>query len=160
MADTLAFNSNAFSWASCRLKIRGKSYYGVKSFAFGEQKRNRVKLYGLCTQAPIGVTKGDYEAADGKLEMFVKSYQELMKELSNGSGGGKSYGEEMFDVLVQYRERGSSHSVEARRCWIAGETSSETYGPEASVVEVAIGISGVIRDGRTLFDSTTPNAIR
>lgn len=153
MADPIRINGNTFSWGSIAVKLGGQAFTGITKIDYAD-KRSRSKAYGLAkSQAPRGRTRGKYETSPVVFEMHLGSAKELRSALAQRSADGKSYGNTVFQVSVQYIDEGEEpHTVEIEDCVWVEESASHSEGPDALTVTVTCDAMLIRRDGLTLFD--------
>jgi hypothetical protein len=83
-----------------QITIRSRIFIDFKSFSFKESlKPGKVRGSRKRVQ---GRTVGVYDA-DGSFEMYMGEAEELLKELCRD---GQGYGEQEFDVVINYQARG------------------------------------------------------
>ncbi len=153
MADDLRINGNAFSWGSIAVKVGGEVFTGITKISYGD-KRTRSKAYGMGrSHAPRGRTRGKYEVDPVVFEMHAGSAKKLRAKLAQQSSDGKSYGDTVFQISVQYVDEGESpHTVELEDCVWVEDTSSHDEGPDALTTTVTCDCMRIRRDGSTLYD--------
>lgn len=156
-ADEVRVNGNILSWGSIILKVNGERFYGFKSISFGH-KRERVKQYGMgAHQAPRGRSRGKYTIDAVKLSGPPSSFEALRQTLADLGPDGISYGDTEFQIVVQGIEAGSQRAllIEFEDCVIAAEQDNWEENGDPLNEEVEIDCMKIIRNGKTLFDSST-----
>jgi hypothetical protein len=153
MADPVRVNGNMFSWGSIKVKIAGESYTGFTSIAYAD-KRERVMGYGMGRHhAPIGRTRGKYSTDPVKLAGRKGSVRALLAALA---AGGATYGDTVFDIVVQCVEDGSSEVAVndvLEECVVTGVSVSNEESADPLTEELEISCMRIRRDGKTLWDS-------
>jgi hypothetical protein len=155
MADRKRINGNIVSWASIRLTIDGEVYSGFVSLSFAD-KRERVKVYGMGKHGvPRARTRGKYSTDPVKLKGPKSTIEAMRQQLAKRSDNGASYGEYEFPIVAQYLERGDTPmNVELLRCVYVGTSESAEEGSDPTMEEVEIDTMAIVRNGKTLFDSS------
>lgn len=153
MADPIRINGNTFSWGSIAVKLGGQVFTGITKIGYGD-KRTRSKSYGMGrSHAPRGRTRGKYEIDPVTFEMHLGSAKELRAALAQQSSDGKSYGDAVFQISVQYVDEGEQpHTVEIEDCVWVEDSVSHDEGPDALMATVTCDAMRIRRDGLTLFD--------
>lgn len=154
MADAIRVNDNQYDWGSIVIKVDGDEFYGFTAVSHS-QKRERSKAYGTGKhRAPRGRTRGRY-SAEGKITGWKSSIQALRKKLAALSPDGKSYGDAVFQVVVQYIETDEEPITEELvDCVIASEDASHEENTDPLKEEVGIDIMYIKKNGLTLFDNS------
>lgn len=156
MADEIRINGVQHGWPSVVLKINGKPWYGVTSIKYGD-KRTRGKSYGMGrAHAPRGRTSGKYEVDPVTMKMEKATTRLLRDELA-AKAGGTSYGDTVFQIVVQYSEGNSTITDELVDCAWSGDASTSEEGPDALYDEIEFDCMRVVRNGKTLF-AASPGA--
>lgn len=152
MSDAIKVNGSIYSWGSIEAKADGDIIRGITAVSFS-QTLERTMAYGSgSSRGPRGRTRGKY-SCEGSVTMHVDSYHELIRRLAQLAPDGVSYGRVEFPVVVSFVEESLDPvTIELEDCMIAGDTSSESEGTDASVVEVPLSIMLVRRNGLTLAD--------
>jgi hypothetical protein len=150
MSDAIKVNGAIYSWASIELKLNGEVIRGITAVNYS-QTRERTKAFGSGSSAgPRGRTAGKYDC-EGSITMHADSYEELISHLAELSPDGTSYGDVEFPVVISYVETNLEPvTIELEDCVIVGDTSGESEGTDASVVEVALSVMRILRNGKTL----------
>jgi hypothetical protein len=154
MADAIRVNDNQYDWGSIVIKVDGDEFYGFTAVSHS-QKRERSKAYGTGKhRAPRGRTRGRY-SAEGKITGWKSSIQALRKKLAALSADGKSYGDAVFQVVIQYIEADEEPITEELvDCVIASEDASHEENTDPLKEEVGIDIMYIKKNGLTLFDNS------
>lgn len=152
MSDDVRINGVQHSWASVVFKINGKPWYGIKSIKYGE-KRTRGKSYGMGrSHAPRGRTSGKYETDPVTISIEKASARLLRDELAaKSTTGGTSYGDAVFQIVVQYSEGTSTITDELVDCAWAGDGASAEESPDAIYDEIELDTMRILRNGKTLY---------
>jgi len=153
MADEIRVNGNLLSWGSIEAKFDGERFYGFSSIGYADS-RERVKAWGMGrSQAPRGRSRGKYSTEPVTLTGTKSTIQELRKGLAD-AGDGTSYGDTVFQLVVQYVEPGGDPiTVELQDCvWVKNVTSEEE-GPDALTEDIELDCMRILRNGLTLFDA-------
>jgi hypothetical protein len=155
MPDAIRINGNLYSYGSVRVKIDGEPFTGLTTIDYGD-KLVMAKGYGLgVAQGARGRTRGRYETDEVKLTAYRDSAQALIASLSLRSSNGLSYGAVTFQMILQYIELGNVPiNVVIDRCRISGVTDSNSEGSEALMTDFSIDCMAILRNGKTLFDSS------
>ena len=152
MSDAIKVNGAIYSWASIEAKVDGEVVRGITAVNFSETVE-RTKAYGSgSSRGPRGRTRGKYDC-EGSLTMHVDSLHELIQRLAQQAPDGRSYGRVPFTVVIYYDEEGlGGVTIELEECLIAGATSAESEGTDASVVEVPLSVMRFLRNGLSLAE--------
>lgn len=153
MGDAIRVNGNQYEWGSIVIKIDGDEYHGTTAVNHS-QKRERTKAYGTGRHhAPRGRTRGKY-SAEGKLTMWKSSAQALRQALAN-SVGTNSYGDKVFQVVIQYIETDETPITEELvDCVIASEDASHEENTDPLKEEIGLDVMYIKKNGLTLFDNS------
>lgn len=154
MSDAIRVNGNQYDWGSITIKIAGEDYTGFTAVSHS-QKRERGKAYGTGRHhAPRGRTGGKY-SAEGKITGWKGSVQALRAALAGQASDGVSYGNTVFQVVVQYFEDDETPITEELvDCVIASEDASHEEGTDPLKEELGLDIMYVKKNGLTLFDNS------
>jgi len=154
MADEIRVNGNVLSWGSIEVKINGERYYGITSIGYADS-RERVKAYGMGrAQAPRGRSRGKYNVEPVTISGYKTSIQEIRQALAD-AGDGESYGDTVFEIVVQYFELDETPiTVELERCVWGKNTTSEEENPDPLKEDVELDCMLIRRNGLTLFDAS------
>ena len=154
MSDQVRINGNQHSWGSIVVKIDGDRYYGFTAIKYADS-RERVKAYGMGRHhAPRGRSRGKYQVEPVGLTGWKSSIQALREALASKSANGESYGDVVFQIVVQYiEEDDTSITVELEDCVFVKNTSNDEEGPDPLSEEIEIDCMRIRRNGKTLFDS-------
>jgi hypothetical protein len=154
MGDVFRINGNAISWGSLALKIATEPFVGFTSISYGD-KRARTKLFGMGrAQAARGRTRGKYETDPVKLKGPKATVQELRALLAAQAPDGKSYGDVIFPMVLQYIENEAQITVEFEDCAWTASTSGDEEGGDPMTEEIEIDVMRIRRNGLVLFDET------
>lgn len=153
MADEIRINGNAHSWASIKVKCEGDLFTGFTAISYAD-KLEVAKLYGMGkSHAPRGRTRGKYSTEPAKLSGPKSTMKALRDALAKRSPSGKSYGQTVFQIVVQYVEANDKPQTdELIDCRYIGTTSSHEESPDPLVDEVEIDVMRIRRDGQTLYE--------
>jgi hypothetical protein len=159
MADDVRINGNQHGWASVIFKIAGKTWYGIKSIKYGD-KRTRTKTYGMGrAHAPRGRTPGKYEVDPVAISMEKWSAKLLRDELAaKSTTGGTSFGDTVFQVVVQYTEGNNTVTDELVDCTWSGDAGSVEEGPDGVYDEIEFDCMRILRNGKSLFAAAPGSA--
>ncbi len=154
MTDSLRINGNVVSWGSIILKIGNDRFTGFKAISYGDS-RTREKVYGMGkSQAPRGRTRGKYEVEPVTLTAFKATAEALRKKLAD-LGDGKSFGDTVFEIVVQYIEDNEEPRTDVLEDVVYVKTAaSSEEGPDALVEELELDAMRIRWNGRTLFDES------
>ncbi len=154
MSDEVRVNGNQLSWGSITLKIDQAKYFGFTAISFGD-KRERTYAFGINrSQAPRGRSRGKYTPEPVALTGWKGSVQQVLQALAD-AGGGASYGDYEFQIVVEYFEENDEQiTVELDDCVVTGVTASEEEGPDPLKTELEISCMRVRRNGLTLYDNS------
>lgn len=154
-ADQIRVNGNMMSWGSIIVKIDGQTFHGFTSVSYAD-KRERVLGYGMGRHhGPRGRSSGKYSPETSKLGGPKESHLQLRKMLAAKAADGRSYGNVVFEVVIQFVEPGSSdeaQTVELEQCVYIGSSSSHEEGPDPLKEETEIQPLRIRRNGLTLWD--------
>jgi len=155
MSDKIRVNGNTLSWGSIKLKINGDRFTGFTSISYGE-KRERVYQYGMGpAQAPRGISRGKYTPDPIKLGGPKSTFADLRAALAAQSADGRSYGNVVFQIFVEYVETDDSPvTVELIDCFLTANTSTEEESADSLKEEVEIMCMRVLKNGLSLYDGT------
>ncbi len=155
MADPVRVNGNLFSWGSIEVKAGGDVFTGFTKIAYAD-KRTRSKGYGMGrAQAPRGRTRGKYEVDPVTVTAHRDSVEALRTFLASKAADGKSYGNVVFQITVQYIDEGENPITdELVDCVWAGNSASNEEGADALTLDIEIDCMRIIWNGKTLFDQT------
>jgi hypothetical protein len=152
--DTLRVNGNLVSWASTIFKIYTDRFTGLVSIGW-DDKRERVPGYGMNrSHAPIGRTSGKYTPGIVKVKMHKHAAIDLRFYLANLAVDGRSYGNAIFPMYLQYVESDLVSTVEFFDCATTGETCSDEESPDPRFEEWEFSTLRIRKDGLTLYDSS------
>lgn len=155
MADEIRINGNAVSWGSIVLKFGGERFSGFDQINYGH-KLEVGKAYGMGPHhAPVARSKGKYVPEPVKIRGLKSSFRALRDTLAAASADGRSYGTVPFEAVVEYIEAGNTPILdELVRCRLVGETSNNEESPDPLKEEAELDIMYLLRDGKTMFDSS------
>lgn len=153
--DKIRVNGDVLSWGSITVKIGGEEVKGLTGISY-DHKRERTKVYGMgAHHAPRGRTKGKYVPGNPKIK-GAKTTMQAIRTLLAKKGGGKSYGDTEFEIVVQAVEDDETPlTVELRRCVYLGLSANHEENPDPLTEEVELDTMGIIENDLTLFDSDT-----
>lgn len=156
MSDQIRVNGNQLSWGSIEVQIDGERYYGFTGIGFADS-RERVKAYGIGRhQAPRGRSRGKYSVEPVTLTGLKASVQELRAALAERAPDGVSYGDVVFQVVVQYTEPDETPiTVELEDCVWVKNTTSDEEGPDPLKEEVELDCMRIRRNGLVLFSEAS-----
>jgi hypothetical protein len=161
MSDGIRVNGNAYSWGSVRFKLGGERYFQISEVTFAD-KRERALFWGMGThQAPTARSRGKYTPEPVKLKCLKETGANIRAAISAlNDVGGKSYGNNVFGVILQYGETQiggiMKHTdVEFLECVYVGTSSTESEGPDPLQEEIELQPMRILRDGLPLYDDTT-----
>lgn len=154
MADEIRVNGNQHSWGSITVKVDGDRFFGFTAISYADS-RERVKAYGMGrAQAPRGRSRGKYATEPVGLTGWKGSVQQLRQALAD-AGDGESYGDTIFQVVVQYVEDDDTPiTVELEDCVFTKNTTSDEEGPDPLKEEIEIDCMRIRRNGLVLFDNS------
>lgn len=150
---TRTINGRAYDWSSVVIRIDGVEFEGVQSIKYA-QKRERKKVRGQGgNRRPIAVTPGQYNAEDATIGVEKRTADQIREHLSKRAGDGKSYGDALFPITVQYIEDGIKPiKDELFSCWIIGDDGGgEESSSDEAKEELQIGVLWIVRNGKTLY---------
>lgn len=155
MADQIRVNGNQHSWGSIVLKIDQERFTGFTGVKFSD-KRERVKAYGMGKHhAPRGRSRGKYTTDVVGLTGWKGSIQLLRAALAQRAVDGESYGDVLFQIVVQYIEADDTPiTVELEDCVFTGNTTSDEEGADPLKEEIEIDCMRIRRNGLVLFDQS------
>lgn len=155
MSDEIRVNGNQHSWGSIVVKIAEEKYYGFTKIAYSDS-RERVKAYGMGRHhAPRGRSRGKYSTEAVTLTGWKGSVQQLRNALASKSQDGNSYGDVVFQIVVQYVEKDDTAiTVEIEDCVWTKSASSEEEGPDPLSEDIEIDCMKIRRNGKVLFDES------
>jgi hypothetical protein len=159
MSDQIRVNGAIASWGHIIVKIQGERYYGFDQIAFAD-KRERVKVYGMGRHhAPRGRSLGKYTTDPVKLRGPKGTINALRDHLAALSPDKKSYGNVVFEIVVEYVTGGGPDGdkdliVELVGCVYTGTSSSDEESPDPLKEEIELDCMLIRRNDKTLFDSS------
>lgn len=155
MSDSVRINGAMHSWSSTIFKIGLERYWGLTSISFGD-KIERTKGYGMQrSHAPRGRSAGKYTVEPLKIKGPKSTIEAIRNQFALAAPDGKSVGLPSFDVNLQFVELGETPiSVQITDCKIAEDMSSHEENPDPLQDEMTFDVMRVIRNGKTLYDST------
>ncbi len=156
MSDEIRVNGNLHSWGSITVKVDGDRFFGFTSIGYSDS-RERVKAYGMGrAQAPRGRSRGKYATEPVTLAGAKGSMQQLRKALADAGGSGStSYGDTVFQIVVQYVEADDTPITdEIEDCVWVKNTASNEEGPDPLVDEIEIDCLRIRRNNLVLFDES------
>jgi hypothetical protein len=155
MSDQVRINGAMHSWSSTKLKIGAERYTGITSVSYGD-KVERVKGYGMGrSHAPRGRSAGKYTAEPVKLRGSKSTIEAIRNQFALLAPDGKSMGLAEQDINLQFVEAGDlPMNVRLRGCKIAEDMSSHEENPDPLQDEITFDCMYIMRNGKTLFDST------
>lgn len=153
--DNFRVNGSIVSWPDVITKIDGKRVNGITGITYSD-KRERVKAYGQGRHyKPRGRSRGKYNPENPKLTLHKDTAQKIRDYLAAKAEDGVSYGNVEFELSVQWvADSGDAMHVQLQRCTIAGDNGAADENPDPNVDELELDTMGVIRNGKTLYDST------
>lgn len=156
MADQIRVNGNLMSFGSIIVKVNGDRFTGFTAIKYAD-KRERVKGYGMGrSQAPRGRSRGKYSTDPVGITGHKGSIQALRAALALQASDGASYGDVLFQIVVQFVETDDTpQTVEIEDCVWTGNTSSDEEGPDPLEEEIEVDCMRIRRNGLVLFDETT-----
>jgi hypothetical protein len=155
MSDQLRINGNAVSWGSIILKLNGESFTGFTQISYGD-KRERSHVWGMGRHhAPRARTRGKYTPDAVKISGPKGSAQALRNMLALKAVDGRSIGDVVFQINVQYVEVGDiPMNVLIQDCVLIGDASSHDEGPDYLKDELEVSCMRIWRNGQTLYDAS------
>ena len=155
MSDPFRINGNIHSWGSLILKVDGEPFTGFTSVGFGE-KVTVVLAYGMGKhQAPRARTRGKYEPEPVKIGGPPGSFQILREALAQLSPTGTSYGNVVFQGVLQYVETDETPiTIEMGGLRWTANTHSHEESPDPLKEENEFSCVGYRRNGLVLFDDS------
>jgi hypothetical protein len=153
MSDEVRINGKLFSWSSTSFKLNGEPYWGITEITFAD-KRDRPKGYGLGrSHKPRGKAKGKYEADNLKLKVHKDTAEAIRQDLAKQSPDGVSWGEVKVPAVLQFTEDDKIVTVEFEDCEPASNGEGNSEGPDPLYEDMEFCITGIKRNGLTLYDS-------
>lgn len=152
MPDQVRINNSMYSWASIEVKVDGDIFHGFTSIGY-EDSRERVHAYGMGrAHAPRGRTSGKYTPGPASLSGPKSSVRALLKKLAEaGTGKKTSFGDTVFQIVVQYNEPDEVPITdELVDCVVTKVGASHEEGPDPLEEELELHVMKIVRDGRTL----------
>lgn len=144
-------NRDVYDWGDVTIKIAGERFEGITGIGYS-QKRERTKVGGMRkSRAPIGVTKGKYNAEDGKISCNRQTAQDIRDHLCT-VGGTTSYGDVKFPIIViMTSDTGATITDVLPDCYLIGDDGNAEDSADPLKEELAFGCLGPItRNGKTL----------
>lgn len=155
MSDAKRVNGNAPSWGGIVFKLDEERYYGILQIGYGD-KLETINGYGMGRHhAPTRRSAGKYSTDPGKVKMYKDSAEVFRSALAAKAEDGRSYGTVEFQAVVQVVERnGNPLNVEIGRCRLSEEAADHAEGPELLTEDLTYTCMYIIKNGKTLFDSS------
>lgn len=155
MSDLKRVNGAAPSWGGIVVKIDQERYYGIVGVGYGD-KLEMIMGYGMGRHhAPTRRSEGKYSTDPGKLKMYKDSAEVLRAALAAKAEDGRSYGTIEFQIVVQIiTKSGKPLHVQINRCRLSEEATQHDEGPELLFEDITYSCMSIIKNGKTLFDST------
>lgn len=155
MSDEIRVNGNQHSWGSIIVKVSEERVFGFTSIGFGDS-RERVKAYGMGRHhAPRGRSRGKYQTDPVSLEGWKGTIQQLRERLAAKASDGVSYGDVVFQIVVQYVEEDDTPiTVELEDCVWTKNTTQDAEGPDPLKETIEIDCMRIRRNGLVLFDES------
>lgn len=153
MADEIRVNGNQHSWGSITVKVNEERFFGFTAIGFSDS-RERVKAFGMGRHhAPRGRSRGKYDVEPVSLTGWKGSMQQLRKALADAGSNAETYGDTIFQIVVQYVEADDTPiTVELEDCVWTKNTTSDEEGPDPLKEEAEIDCMRIRRNGLVLFD--------
>lgn len=150
--DKVYLNEDALDFGSLTVLFDNDPVNGIKGVKYSE-KRERTKQYGTGkSRTPRGRTRGKY-SAEGSITVWKDTAEALRKKYGDKNGG--SYGNAVFQINVQYYERGGDFiNVQLWDCCFAGNDADDQEGNDPLSEEMALDIMRITKNGRSLFDGS------
>ncbi len=155
MPDQTRINGTMHGWSSVVAKLDGDRFFGFKSIAYGDS-RERGKGYGMGRHySPRGRTAGKYTPEPVAVTMEKETARALRAALAQKASDGKSFGNVVFQIVVQYVEPdGTSITDELEDCvWVKTSAKSEE-SPDPLYEDVEFDCMRIRWNGTTLYDGT------
>ena len=155
MSDPIHVNGNQHSWGSINVKAYGEVFTGFNKISYAD-KRERTKAYGMGRHhAPRGRSAGKYSTENVKIGGPIASMQALREGLARLAPDKVSYGNVVFEVVVQYVEADEIPiHVVIERCVYVGTSTSNEENADTLSEDAELDCMLIRRNGLTLFDST------
>lgn len=155
MADDIRVNGNLKSWGSLQFRVAGERIYGFTNVTFAD-KRERVKGYSMARHhAPYGRSAGKYSTDPVKVTGWADSVQALREAIAAQSADGLSYGNVLFQGLLQYIEPDESEiTVEFDRLVWTGNSATVEEAPDPLKEDFELDVMFIRRNGLVLFDGS------
>lgn len=159
MSDTVRINGVQIGWASISLKINGQAYTGLSAIEYGD-KRERGFAWGMGRHGgPRGRPPGKYTPDPFTLTAWTSTSLAIQKDLAARAPDGVSYGNVVCQLILQYVEKDDGTvTVEAQDAVLAEVSASAEEGPDATSEKLIFQPMRIIRNGRTLYDSSVPGS--
>lgn len=155
MADVIKINGAAHSWSSTILKIGGERYSGIDSIGYSD-KRERVHGYGMGrSHAPNWRSAGKYSVENVKIRGRKSTIEAIRQQLALLSPDGRSYGNAEVNINLQFVEGiDTPMNVLIVGCSLVSDGSSHEENPDPLKDEIEFQPMRIIRNGKTLYDSS------
>lgn len=154
MANDVRINGNAMSWGSVICRLNGIEQHWLVSISYSE-KRERGKVYGMGRHhSPRGRSSGKYSVENVKIKGPKTDVQGFLEYLAGLSNDGISYGNVKFPLFVQYVEDSATVTDEIVDCVVASVADTAEESVEGIMTEVELDAMYLVRNGKTLFDSS------
>jgi hypothetical protein len=149
------------SWGSHIFKIDSERIVGLTKISSGG-KRTRTHGYGMSrAHAPLGMTNGKWEPETVKVTLHRHAWSGVPAQGSTGlmrylsdKVDGRSFGNAIFDMLLQVSEASIASDMQWLSCSIVGDVKNAEENPDPNMVEIEIMYMRYLEDGQTLFDSS------
>jgi hypothetical protein len=146
--NIVRINGTPYSWTSCSHFFNGLPYKGLTAVDFDETREVELVHAGQQDGTPLGITSGIYKVESVSFTMIRDSADGLMLDLTTLGLG--SFGDAEFLYTLQQFEPSLPprlpRQVIIGGCRIVGISEKNAKGPEASLTEIKVQASYVIRN--------------
>lgn len=149
-ADDIRINGFTHSWSSTKITIDGDQYVGITKISWDHAIEEGL-VHGQGGK-PLGRTRGKYAPGTVSVSMRKSSAMELRRRLASKSRDGKTAGEAVVPIIVQYLEPDDTAiTVELRDVRLLKSSTSAEQNADASSEDLEFSCLAVFENGISLF---------
>lgn len=148
--DTVVIRGQAFSAASCILKVATLTITGWTAIDWESARERKPVMAQDGTLMPTSVTKGKVNFSPLKLTLRRETAALIRAKLA-ALAGGNSFGDAFgYGATLQYIEGTKVEQVEWREMWWAKGSGGEKEGTDESQTTVELGYLKLLENGLTI----------
>lgn len=149
-ADDVRINSFAHAWASTKITIDDEQYVGISKISWDHAVEEGL-VHGQ-GGTPLGRTRGQYVPGTVSITMRKSSAIALKNNLAAKSSDGKTFGEVIFPIVVQYLEPDDTPiTTELLQCRLLKSSTANEKGVDATAEELELSTMDIVENGKRLF---------